>query len=333
MDQIRACIHRLNTRPYHEQDEQHFRQYERQCLQQLYQSGQLADYAKDFHKITDLSAPQSFEDALRQRYFWVPILYKLGHTQQAADVKEQTFRYLLPNWYKTIKTHVDALIASLLSTALETAKNRFLVSHQDIVTSYFRKKSYHAIWQKFPSITALANTDFDYFCRQVPDVLGFRWNMRCHPYENRYDALVRGLQLLPMESAIHFRDQNQKQTSGFDLEPVMKCLFVIGKIPIEVQLLGGAIEPFLCAKGYTDYKTHVAFTPQKHDLSTNQWSARLGMCLHFGDTNNLFSFEQLMLDELLNHPVEYDTRFTFKPDQQPSQIELQRFLYDIQKSF
>ena len=108
-----------------------------------------------------------------------------------------------------------------------------------------------------------------------------------------------------------------KQKSGFSEEPVIKVYYAIHGIPIELQLLGGNIECYMAAKGYSDYKTGLHFAPGKENLTESEWHSRLGNCIYLQETGQLSLFRQMMLDELLGNKVTYDPIYTYSPEQAP----------------
>ncbi|MCR9192588.1 MAG: hypothetical protein NXI01_08010 [Gammaproteobacteria bacterium] len=175
--------------------------------------------------------------------------------------------------------------------------------------------------------------DSDSFATSIDDFLAFRWNMNIREGENRYDALVRGMELLPPKKVIKFRNQQLPQTSGFDCEPVMKFLFNINQVPIELQILGGRIEAYMSAKGYADYKTKLKFHPQKDSLTEKQWNARLGTCIYQSEIDESNNNQDLMLKELLGEKIIYDEAYSFAVDYAPALSENRRKLISFMKQF
>jgi len=277
-----------------------------------------AELGDDLLEIQEVPGITSPEDACKLRYIVVPILYKLGYANLAAQLKQKTFEFLYPSLHANIEARVKELFGEDHKAQALSIIKLFHCSDSHIANAYARIKSTDSIWSKIGSLDTLTNISKSEFADIVDDFIGIRWNMVLAAEENRYDALLNGVRLIPLEGIKSFRNQQVKQSSGFDCEPVMKFTYVINGFPIELQLLGGQIEEYMCAKGYADYKTGMRFYPQKSDLSTEEWESRLGMCLYFSEHDEMLEYRRLMLNELMGVKGNYDNSRRFELDTEPS---------------
>ncbi len=76
------------------------------------------------------------------------------------------------------------------------------------------------------------------------------------------------------------RNQYLSHQECFSREPVVKALYIIHNIPVEMQILGGNIELYMSAKGYTNYKVGLQMSPLLDTLSEKKQASRLGACIH-----------------------------------------------------
>lgn len=322
-------INRLRHESY-DDCEGELRTLEDKIVRDNYLSGVLRRYANQnlnlLIQCQTAPIPRTFKLACAQRYVWVPILYKLGKAQLASEISQSTFVYLFPDLHGRIQKKLDSLIEPYQNNQIQKILSMFLIESSDIQRLYSRIKTTNSIWKKIGSILSFENMTDEDFGNKIVDYLGFRWNMNIRKGENRYDSLVRGLQLLPEIDIIKFRDQQLVQNSGFSSEPVMKILFNLGGIPVELQILGGQVEEYMCAKGYSDYKTNVKFYPQKRDLTQDQWNARLGIILQQAEKNESMKNYLLMYKELMSDDVVYDEMNTFILDTDPSKKENRDYL-------
>lgn len=266
-----------------------------------------------------LTVNENPEELCWQRYIVAPLLYKLGFTEQASTLKQKTFELLFPVLHNNIQNKLDTLYGTNRLEKSKEILKLFNAEHPDIIYSYARTmKSTNSIWKKIPSMQSFLKMTAIDVATVIDDLIALRWNMKINEGENRYDALINGLQLLPKEHIVYFRNQHVQQSSGFDCEPVMKFYYVINGMPIECQLLGGQLEWYMNAKGYTDYKVNHSFTPLKSSLTRAQYDSRLGTCIYYQETGNGTDYHQLMLKELTEpHLLHYDTRHLFLLDEQP----------------
>ncbi len=239
------------------------------------------------------------------RYLMVPLLYKLGFNQLAANFGQKTFEYLFPQLNEIISKEINRLMSDDRKQKINKIVSLFTNPNEDC-RCYYREKSINSIWKKVPSIIELKQMDPEAFRSCVDDFFALRWNMKVLLGENRVDALINGVRNLPNIQFLHFRNQVLPQAEGFACEPVIKFYYRIENLSVELQILGGDIESYLTAKGYADYKANIHFPPDQARLTEQQKNARLGQCLYFQENGKIKLFRQLMLDELVGNKVVYD---------------------------
>lgn len=268
-----------------------------------------------------VAPPQSYEEAEHQRTVIVPLLYKLGFTSEAAELEQHVFEFTQPELHAQISAKLREMFGvDYLDRITAILLKQFELEHEDISRVYSRVKSTNSLWKKIDNIKLLKSITAEQFAELVHDFVAIRWNMKVQPGENRYDALMNGLRLVPATSAIHFRNQQLKQESGFSSEPIMKLYYVIDGLPVELQLLGGRIELYMSARGYANYKTGLVFPPQQ--LSLEQADARLGLCIHYAENDLQQSFHQLMLQELTSTKIlDYSLEYRFVLSDEPNREE------------
>ncbi len=268
------------------------------------------------------------QQACTIRYLLMPMLYKLGLTAQASSYGEKTFKFLFPFIHKTLSKRVNELFYNALNHHLTEIVERFSFLSEYIESSYHRIKSIHSIWRKLPSTTELLTMNHHDFAMIIDDYIAFRWDMKVIPDENRYDALMNGVRMIP-DGWHYFRNQQLPQAEGFDCEPVMKFYYIINTLPIEIQILGGPqIECYMCAKGYSNYKSGMRFLPNKEDLTDEQWESRLGMCIEYAESGRLRDFRELMLSELAGESVIYASDRRFVLDAKPMSEANVNYIFD-----
>lgn len=276
----------------------------------------------------NVDRPQSIVEAKYQQEIIAPILYKLGLTKEAAKVDQHAFEYLQPELHEMITNKLCELFkVDNLEHIDNDIIKPFMQTQDDITRVYSRVKSTNSIWKKIHNIALLKSMTLLQFSELVNDFIAIRWNMRIKPGENRLDALLNGLKYAPRQSIISFRNQHVTQQSGFSCEPVMKLYYVINNIPIELQILGGLLEEYMCAKGYADYKSGFNFSSL--NLSPQQSAARLGLCIYYAEHGMLEKYRELMLDELISDGnLDYTQEHLFTLDEKPNISENQtlRFL-------
>jgi hypothetical protein len=264
-----------------------------------------------------LPSPATHEEAYKLRQVYVPILYKLGYTKEAADLDQLTFEFLCPELHQSILTMLHRLFKTndLVKLSNEISY-MFSINDENVTRVYSRLKSTNSIWKKIKSEELLQTIDLEQFALLVDDFIAVRWNMKVKADENRYDALINGLRLVPKENITRFRNQQVAQSSGFSGEPVMKLYYIFNGLPVELQLLGGRIEEYMCAKGYANYKVGHSLSPE--GLTAEEQDARLGLCIYYAENNLLPTFRQLMLNELTAaNTIHYDANHTFHLDSRP----------------
>jgi len=99
----------------------------------------------------------------------------------------------------------------------------------------------------------------------------------------------------------------------------MKLCYLIDGFPVELQLLGGNITAYMCAKGYTDFKTKLSLSPNKDEIYERR---RLQMAIQIGEQS---AFREYMLDELKGNVPDYSKFDPFVLDELP-QLEENRTL-------
>lgn len=244
----------------------------------------------DFFDRFSLPTFHSMEEAFHCRYFYVPILYKLGMNREAAKTGQATFEYLYPQLHSAVASKIEEWLGKR-----DPSYDNFLKHHPSIATIEHRIKGTHSIWKKLSSLE-------EPFGDVIKDYIGVRWVMKIG--ENRLDALIEGVTLAPLRHLKSYRNQVLPQSSGFDLEPVIKLCYVIDRFPLELQIWGGDIGHFLSAKGYANYKACIPFPPNKNDLSKLEWDNRLTMALEG------VNFRRYMFEELVGKRPDYSP---FKP--------------------
>ena len=263
-----------------------------------------------------LLPPQSTEDACIQRYIYVPILYKLGCSQEAAELAQVTFEYLFPLLHQTMLNKIHELFGERLDELKNNIIKEFTIEHNNILRVYARMKSTNSIWKKVGNLQKFQSMNLVGFAELVHDFIALRWNMKVNENENRYDAVINGIRLLPRIQIRRFRNQQIQQSSGFSREPVMKFYYIIRNVPVELQLLGGFIELYMSAKGYADYKIGHSFIPSS--LTETEQNNRLGLCIYYGEQGLVVNFRKLMLQELTtSKKLFYNNKHAFKIDAEP----------------
>lgn len=260
---------------------------------------------------------KSKDAACFQRYIYVPLLYKLGFTKEASDLNQITFEYLFPEMHSLVLQNLYRLFGTNYLEMKNDVLKMFDVKDNNISYIHARVKSTQSIWKKVESIEKLQKMSSNEFAKVVSDFIAIRWIMKVQKNENRYDALLDGIRLAPIKSLVRFRNQQIEQESGFSLEPVMKLYYSIQNFPVELQLLGGDIEPYLCAKGYVDYKVSSNLSPQH--LTKDEENARLGLCIYYAENNLLAEYRKMMLEEITSsQKISYATRHSFLIDDAPN---------------
>jgi len=265
---------------------------------------------------SNLPSIETPEKACFARYIIVPILYKLGMTEEAAKLNQDTFAFLFSTFNDAIQTKIEALFGPSVQRELEEITNSF---NENEWPCYSRIKSNHSIWKKVTSIENLQAMNLEEFCLAVDDFIAVRWRIKPSEDENRYDAVIRGINVLPHQASLYkIRNQFHQQDSGFCSEPVVKALFIINKFPVELQILGGNIEWYMCAKGYSNYKVGLELTPSVALDNTDIQNARLGTCIYFQENALIVEFRQLMLAELVcEEGVVYDETSSYITELSP----------------
>lgn len=274
-----------------------------------------------------LVSPQSVEDACFQRYIYVPILYRLGFTKEAAELGQLTFEYLFPQLHHIIIAKLKKLFnGDDLNKLHQDIFNLFSIKNDNILRIYSRMKSTNSIWKKVENIQKLQSMTPHQFANTIDDFIALRWNMRVNEGENRYDALLNGVVLVPNQSIIRFRNQQIAQLSGFSSEPVMKFYYVIQNVPVELQLLGGYIEQYMCVKGYSNYKMGFELKPLQ--LSEEEQNARLGLSIYYAEHGFISDFHKMMLDELLaEKKINYNDQHIFIINRSPNNSDNQALCF------
>jgi hypothetical protein len=255
--------------------------------------------------------PQSNEEACVQRYIYVPILYKLGFTKEAAKLAQTTFEYLFPQLHLLLLDKLHKLFnCDNLNQLKHNVIKLFSIEDANVLRVYARMKSTNSIWKKIESIQKFQSMEIVEFVNIVDDFIALRWNMKINEDENRYDSLLNGIHLVPKNFIIRFRNQQVEQQTGFSCEPVMKFYYVIQNVPVELQLLGGLIENYMCAKGYANYKIGCNLNPL--DLTEEEQNARLGICIYHAEHGCVSDFNKMMLNELTsNEKIYYEMKHTY----------------------
>jgi hypothetical protein len=269
--------------------------------------------SRDFSKQTFASN----KEAMQSRYIHTPILYKLGMAAEAAQLAQNTFEYLFPELHEAVEKKLIVLFGDDYQEKCHAVVRDFLTASDRVARASYRIKSTHSIWKKVPSLEALETMTREEFLDCVNDFIGVRWEMRVAKGSNRYDALIEGVWLSPMSGLISFRNQQLKQSSGFENEPVIKLCYIVEGIPIELQLLGGRLNAYMCAKGYSNYKIKLALPPRKEDLSEEQWNRRLGMAIQLEESGELSLFREFMRTELTGVAIDYSEFDPFILDSLP----------------
>lgn len=274
-----------------------------------------------------IEPPRSLDEAKYQQEIIALIQYKLGFTSEAAQTAQQAFEYLHPKLHELITEKIRMLFNKpTLSSIEDSVIKSFHLEGDDIAHIYSRMKSTCSIWNKIRSTQLLESMTLDQFTNLVDDFIAIRWNMIIKPGENRLDAQLNGLKYAPRQSITRFRNQNVKQESGFSCEPLIKLYYVVNNLPIELQVLGGRLEEYMCAKGYADYKTGIAFSALQ--LTPEQSAARLGLCIYYSEHGMLDEYRKLMLQELTQESaVDYPTKYIFTLDEKPNNPENQRLRF------
>ena len=268
----------------------------------------------------------SIQEVIKLRYIYVPIFYKLGMTHEASQLAQETFEYLFPQIHTEVSACLIRLFGENYKIDCENIINRYLCKNEDISQIAYRVKSSHSIWKNIENFSDFEKMTRTEFCNYVNDFIGIRWEMKLQQDQNRFDALINGVRVAPTEGLIAFRNQQLAQANGFDKEPVMKLCYVLDGKPIELQLLGGNITAYMCAKGYTLYKAKIPFSPDKNSLSSNEWNCRMGMVLQCTEGPKEKDFHQYMYDELVGNEIEYKNFKPFILDDSPKKSE-NRSLY------
>ncbi|HSW85890.1 MAG TPA: hypothetical protein VLG49_00160 [Rhabdochlamydiaceae bacterium] len=259
----------------------------------------------------------SDQQALEYRYLYVPILYKLGMTKEASRLAQTTFEYLFPQLHNAVEARIVDFFGKDYINKYDKLIQEFLCQSHQIDRISYRIKSTHSIWKKVMSLEAFERMTQKEFAAYVDDFIGIRWEMKVLEDENRYDALINGIRLAPLKNIKTFRNQQLPQESGFSSEPVIKLCYLIDGFPIELQLLGGNITAYMCAKGYSDYKAKLSFSPKKDEIYERH---RLGMAIKLGEQA---AFRKYMLEELLGIAPNYSEFTPFVLDILP-QLEKNR---------
>ncbi len=254
---------------------------------------------------------QSKKQAEEYRYLYVPILYKLGMSKEAADLAQATFEYLFPQLHQAIHAQLIILFGPNFDEKCNAIIQAHLSSEDQIDNIAYRVKSTHSIWKKIPSLKALEKMSKKEFALYVNDFIGLRLQMRILKGNNAYDALINGIAICPLEHLVTFRNQQLHQQNRFASEPVMKLCYVIDGIPLELQLLGGNITAYLSAKGYAQYKTSLAFCPKNEVRYEN---CRLSMAIELGEGS---AFRKYMFEEHLGATPDYSAFAPFVLDTYP----------------
>ncbi len=253
------------------------------------------------------------------RYIIVPILYKLGLAETAASLNQQSFSYLFPILDEMIQRKIDSLFGETLACIQKKVKNMFDSQASMISRYYFRsRKSNQSIWKKIPSIAEFMDYDLEQFCHVVDDFIALRWCVMPLNGENRYDAIINGTRILPKTDLYKLRNQQLPQASGFSAEPVMKAYYIIDGVPVEVQILGGKITLYMSAKGYANYKIGFLLPPTPDALTQEDSMARLGYFIFLEETDQQEIFRQVTLNELLELPVIFDSRYIYILEDKPN---------------
>ncbi len=299
--------------------DQGLRQYEKKIRDRLLPD--VIDKAKvvGHHYIDGVSTFQfhSVEEAMEYRYLHVPILYKMGMTTEASHLAQSTFEFIFPELHKAIQNQLNALFGENYKAACAELVKGFVSQDDQILDVAYRIKSTHSIWQKIPSLDEFEKMDLEQFAPFVNDFIGVRWKMKILNGENRYDALINGVRIAPFENLKSFRNQHLPQSSGFDCEPVIKLRYIVDGFPVELQLLGGNITAYMCAKGYSDYKAKIAFPPKKTERSEVLWKCRMGMAIFLEETHQIYTFREYMLTELIEDELDYTKFEPFELDKSP----------------
>ncbi len=232
-------------------------------------------------------------------------------TSEASRINQLTFEFLFPRLHQAIA----ARIAVLMGEEYLKKCNELILSFQCqdplIQSVSYRIKSTHSIWKKIPSLEALEKMNQKEFADCVNDFIGIRWEMKILKSENRYDALMNGVRLAPLKNILSFRNQQLPQKNGFGSEPVMKFYYSIDGLPVELQLLGGSISSYMCAKGYSEYKTQLSLSPK---IDPDRQARRLQMA---AELEGQAAFRKNMMAELLENTPSYSEYDPFVLDEMP----------------
>ena len=262
----------------------------------------------------------SLHEACIYRYVHVPILYQLGLTERASQLGQSTFEYLFPLLHQKIFKKLSELFYCTDFSVLQKSTMKiFSCDDPKILGMYGRVKSTNSIWKKIESVASFTKMNIQHFSEIIDDFIALRWNMRIEAGENRYDALLNAIPLIPKNNVLSFRNQQVAQKNGFSAEPVMKFYYRIDGVPVELQLLGGLIEGYLCAKGYSAYK--IGCQLRSLQLSPEEECARLGSAIYFFENNLHWYFYHMILQELISGKFFYDHHNSFTLDTHPIGIQ------------
>ncbi len=90
----------------------------------------------------------SLQSACFARYVIVPILYKLGFAQKAADLNQESFSYLFPALNTTIENKINDLFGKDLHVIFGKVQQIFMPQEASGWGYYSRIKSNQSIWKK-----------------------------------------------------------------------------------------------------------------------------------------------------------------------------------------
>jgi len=241
----------------------------------------------------------SIKEAIHFRYLYVPILYKLGMTCEAAGLAQRTFEYLFPQLQEETEMQIKRLFGKNYRQECAGIVQFYLCQDTKIASSHYRIKSPHSIWKRMKDLDTFKKLSLKDFASHITDLIGVRYAMQISENQ-RADALVEGITLAPLKNLRGFRNQCLLQSGLFEREPVIKLKYVQEGISIELQIFGGNITNYICAKGYAIYKTALPFPPRKEEMAEDLWNRRLNMALQ-ADTN----FRKWMYAELIGERVDY----------------------------
>src|SRR3990167_2600457 len=278
------------------------------------------DIGLNLIKNQTIAGTLSLHEACIYRYVYVPILYQLGLTENASQLAQSTFEYLFPLLHQKISQKLSKLFhCDDFSVLQKNVMKIFSCDDPKILRIYGRLKSTNSIWKKIESVASFTKMNIQHFSEIIDDFIALRWNMRIEAGENRYDALLNGIPLIPKNNVFSFRNQQVAQKNGFSAEPVMKFYYKINGVPVELQLLGGLIEGYLCAKGYSAYK--IGCQLRSLQLSPEEECARLGSAIYFFENNLHQHFYRMILQEFISGKFSYDQRHAFTLDAHPIGVQ------------